>query len=90
MKRFVTTFTILALLAAPLPLRLVSAQEGCAASWSAKDYKSFVDVQGEIKKQFGEVRILRVALCDKGGNPYFLVLIISDSGEVRRVQLAAN
>jgi hypothetical protein len=35
------------------------------------------------------VRILRVSLCDAGGNPYFQVVIISGQGEVRRVQVAA-
>jgi hypothetical protein len=61
----------------------------CAPNWSTKGFKSFGDVQDEVKKRYGEVRILRVALCDPGGNAYFQVVIISGQGEVRRVQLAA-
>lgn len=61
----------------------------CAANWSPSEYKSFGDLQNEVKKRYGEVRILRVALCDPGGNPYFQVVIISGQGEVRRVQVTA-
>jgi hypothetical protein len=66
-----------------------SAQTGCAPNWTANQYKSFGEIQNEIKKQYGEVRILRVALCGEGGSAYFLVVIISGQGEVRRVQLTA-
>ena len=76
-------------LAVLTPLSGQAAAQECAANWSPQDYKSFVDVQGEVKKQFGDVRILRVALCDPGGNAYFQVVIITGHGEVRRVQVAA-
>jgi hypothetical protein len=66
-----------------------TAQEGCAPNWTANQYKSFGDIQTEIKKQFGEVRILRVALCGEGGTAYFQIVIISGHGEVRRVQISA-
>ncbi len=67
-----------------------AAQGNCAPNWTPNQYKSFSDIQNEIKKQYGEVRILRVALCDQGGNAYFQVVIISGRGEVRRIQLAAS
>ncbi len=67
-----------------------AAQSRCAPNWTANQYKSFGDVQSEIKKQFGEVRILRVALCGEGGDAYFQIVIISGQGEVRRVQIAAS
>lgn len=67
-----------------------AAQNNCAPNWTATEYKSFGDVQNEIKKQYGDVRILRVALCGEGGKAYFQVIIISGQGEVRRVQLAAS
>jgi hypothetical protein len=66
-----------------------AAEPDCAANWSTSQYKSFGDLQNEVKKRFGEVRILRVALCNPGDNPYFQVVIISDHGEVRRVQVTA-
>ena len=68
----------------------VAAQSSCAPNWTANQYKSFGVVQNEIKQQFGEVRILRVALCGEGGDAYFQIVIISGQGEVRRVQIAAS
>lgn len=71
------------------PVRSQAAAQECMTNWSASEFKSFGDVQTEVKKRFGEVRILRVALCNPGYNPYFQVVIISEHGEVRRVQVAA-
>jgi hypothetical protein len=88
MNQFAKILTLLlALIACPSPGRAEGSS--CAASWSTKEYKSFGDLQSEVKKRYGEVRILRVALCDKGGNPYFQVVIISGQGEVRRIQVSA-
>ena len=67
-----------------------AAQSNCIPNWTANEYKSFGDIQNEINEQYGKVRILRVALCGEGGNAYFLVVIISGQGEVRRVELAAS
>ncbi|NJM33355.1 MAG: hypothetical protein HC850_00210 [Rhodomicrobium sp.] len=62
----------------------------CASNWTAHQYKSFSALQNEIKKQFGDVRILRVSLCGEGGNAYFQIVIISGQGKVQRVQIAAS
>jgi uncharacterized membrane protein YkoI len=67
-----------------------AAQTSCAPNWTANHYKSFSDIQNEVKKQFGDVRILRVALCVEGGTAYFQIVIISGQGEVRRVKIAAS
>ena len=67
-----------------------SAQTSCAPNWTANHYKSFSDIQTEVKKQFGDVRILRVALCVEGSDAYFQIVIISGQGEVRRVKIAAS
>ena len=81
---------LLALVAAcPAGASEATAQDVCAPNWTTTQYKSFGDLQIEIKKQFGEVRILRVALCGEGGAAYFQIVIISGLGEVRRVQIAA-
>jgi hypothetical protein len=87
MTLFAKALVLFLLFAAPMPGR-AAAQE-CAASWSPTEYKSFGALQSEVKKRYGEVRILRVALCDAGGAPYFQVVIISGHGEVRRIQVAA-
>jgi hypothetical protein len=83
---------IVAGLAAVCPAGAIvaQAQDICAPNWTATQYKSFGDIQIEIRKQFGEVRILRVALCGEGGAAYFQIVIISGQGEVRRVQIAAS
>ena len=77
------------LAACPAGAMSAAAQDACAPNWATTQYKSFGDIQIEIKKQFGEVRILRVALCGEGGAAYFQIVIISGQGEVRRVQIAA-
>jgi hypothetical protein len=74
----------------PAVAMMAQAQDICAPNWTATQYKSFGDIQIEIRKQFGEVRILRVALCGEGGAAYFQIVIISGQGEVRRVQIAAS
>jgi hypothetical protein len=78
------------LAASPAGALRAAAQDSCAPNWTTAQYKSFGDIQIEIKKQFGEVRILRVALCGEGGAAYFQIVIISGQGEVRRVQIAAT
>lgn len=77
------------LLFAAAPIQGRATAQECAASWSPNEYKSFGALQSEVKKRYGEVRILRVALCDAGNSPYFQVVIISGHGEVRRIQVAA-
>lgn len=64
--------------------------QSCAPNWTSNDYKSFGDLQTEIKGKFGDVRILRVALCGQGGDAYFQIVIMSGDGEVRRVRIAAG
>jgi hypothetical protein len=89
MNRFAKIITLLVLLPAGFSPGAALAQS-CAPNWSTNAYKSFGNVQDEVRKRYGEVRILRVALCDQGGNPYFQVVIISGQGEVRRVQVGAT
>lgn len=89
MKIHARTLLIAALAAVSIGVAQPAAQSRCAPNWTANQYKSFGEIQSEIKKQYGEVRILRVALCGEGGSAYFLVVIISGQGEVQRVQLTA-
>ena len=88
MKRFTKTLILLVFWCAA-SVTGEAAQQECASNWSTSEYKSFGDLQNEVKKRYGEVRILRVALCNPGDKPYFQVVIISDHGEVRRVQVGA-
>jgi len=89
MKRLVQKLCLAAVAAMTVGASQPAAQGNCTPNWTANKYKSFGAIRNEIKNQYGDVRILRVALCDEGGNAYFQVVIISGQGEVRRVQLAA-
>jgi len=66
------------------------APAACTPNWTAKKYKPFDKVQNEVKKRYGDVRILRVALCGEGAGAYFQIVIISGKGSVSRVQIAAS
>ncbi len=90
MKKLVLTFLLTVLMGIFVWTPASSAQAPCTPNWTASEYKSFGAIQNEIKKQYGDVRILRVALCGEGGSAYFLVVIISGRGQVQRVQLAAS
>jgi hypothetical protein len=91
MMKLVRKITLAGLAAfCPAGALMAQAQDICAPNWTTTQYKSFGDVQIEIRKRFGEVRILRVALCGEGGAAYFQIVIISGQGEVRRVQIAAS
>lgn len=90
MNKVVYKFLIAAMVTLSVGTRDLPAQNSCASNWTANDYKSFSDIQSEIEARYGKVRILRIALCDQGGNAYFQIVILSGQGEVRRIQLAAS
>ena len=90
MNKVVYKFLIAAVLALSVGTQELPAQANCAPNWTANDYKSFSDIQSEIEARYGKVRILRVALCNAGGNAYFQIVILSGQGEVHRIQLAAS
>lgn len=90
MDRVVYRFLFAAGLALSVSSDDLTAQENCTPNWAPNDYKSFGTVQSEIEAQYGEVRILRIALCDEGGQAFFQIVILSGQGEVRRVQIAAS
>ena len=90
MKRQAQILSLAAMAAISAPGSDAAAQTTCAPNWTANEYKSFSDVQNEVRKQFGDVRILRVALCGEGGNAYFQIVIITGQGQVQRVKIAAS
>lgn len=90
MNKVVYKFLIAAAMTLSVGTQELPAQSNCASNWTANDYKSFSDIQSEIEDRYGKVRILRIALCDQGGNAYFQIVILSGQGEVRRIQLTAS
>jgi hypothetical protein len=90
MSRSIRRTLIAAIAALAVGATQPAAQSTCAPNWTTDEYKSFGDIQSEVKKQYGEVRILRVALCQQDGKAYFHVIILSDQGKVQRLQLTAT
>lgn len=90
MNRVVYILLFVVLSALSVGTSELPAQDNCAPNWTTSEYKSFGDIQSEIHAQYGQVRILRIALCGKGGKAFFQVVILSGQGEVRRVQIAAS
>jgi hypothetical protein len=62
----------------------------CSASWSKSKFKSYSQVQADVRGQFGEVRILKVALCNQGAKPYFQIVVMDDKGVVRTLHIGAQ
>ena len=67
------------------PLTLAEAQ-ACTSSWSKSGYKSYSQIQREVRAQLGDARIVRVELCGSGASAYFRVIALTggDGGETRR------
>lgn len=66
------------------------ARAGCIPTWSKSDYKSYGQVQADVHNQFGDVRILKVALCVYGAKSYFQIVIMDSKGVVRTLHIGAR
>jgi len=72
-------------LAAPLPLAQAQA---CTSSWSKSGYKSYSQVQREVRAQLGDARIVRIELCGSGASAYFRVIALTGGdGDATRREL---
>ena len=75
-------------------LSIASAQagskDGCTHTWGKGDYRSFRQIEAELHTKFGNVKILRMALCGVGGQPYFQVTVLQPSGTVNNLQVPAH
>lgn len=66
------------------------ARADCIASWSKSEYRSYSEVQADVRGQFGNVRILKVALCTQGSKSYFQVVVMDEKGVVRTLHMGAQ
>ncbi len=83
LRRPVGIIALLIALAAPFTLANAQA---CTSSWSKSGYKSYSQIQREVRAQLGDARIVRVELCGSGGSAYFRVIALTggDGSATRR------
>ncbi|MBT3070202.1 hypothetical protein KKP04_04880 [Rhodomicrobium sp. Az07] len=69
----------------------VSASEAaCSASWSRGNYKTYQQIQDELRDRLRNAKILKLSLCSGASEPYFQATILNESGKVVIVRLAAR
>ncbi len=62
----------------------------CNTTWTKGGYKSYRQVESEVRSQHGDVKILRVMLCGEGEGAYFQVVVLNPGGKVQNVRVAAR
>jgi len=69
----------------------VSASEAvCSATWTKGSYKTYQQIQDELKDRLRNAKILKLSLCGTAAEPYFQATILNESGKVVIVKLAAR
>ncbi|MBJ7533933.1 hypothetical protein JDN40_07440 [Rhodomicrobium vannielii ATCC 17100] len=69
----------------------VSASEAaCSASWTRGTYKTYQQIQDELRDRLRNAKILKLSLCATASEPYFQATILNESGKVVIVKLAAR
>jgi hypothetical protein len=66
------------------------AKEGCIQSWHKGNFKTFEQLQKELRERFMDGKILRLSLCGTDSGHYFMVTVLEASGKVRVIQLPAH
>jgi hypothetical protein len=66
------------------------AKEACTHTWDKGEYKTFKQVEEELKERLGNAKILRLSLCGVANDHYFQVTILEASGKVVVLRLAAR
>jgi hypothetical protein len=90
MRRLAITIFVLGGLVAATAGWVAPARANCISSWSTSEYKSYSQVQADVRSQFGDVRILKVALCNQGSKSYFQIVVMDNKGVVRTLQISAH
>ncbi|WP_127076929.1 hypothetical protein [Rhodomicrobium lacus] len=62
----------------------------CSASWTRGNYKTYQQIQDELKDRLRNAKILKLSLCASASEPYFQATILNESGKVVIVKLAAR
>jgi hypothetical protein len=79
------------ILAGVLLARGASAADApCRSTWAPGEYKSYGQVQNELRERQPTAHVLRIALCGEGEDAYFQVLILDDGNHVSTIQVEAK
>jgi hypothetical protein len=76
----------LCLLAGSGPLNAAA----CDTAWTKGGYKTYRQVESEVRSKLGQVKILRVKLCSQGSDSYFQVVVLNASGTVQNIRVPAR
>jgi hypothetical protein len=90
MRRLAVTISVLGGLVAASSGWAAQAQAECISSWSTSKYKSYNQVQADVRSRFGNVRILKVALCVQNSGSYFQIVVMNNKGVVRTLRMSAH
>lgn len=90
MRRLAITIIVFSGLVAASLGWAAPAQANCISSWSSSEYKSYSQIQADVRSQYGDVRILKVALCAQGARSYFQIVVMDNKGVVRTVQVSTR
>jgi hypothetical protein len=66
------------------------AKDMCTHAWGKGNYKSYKQVEHELRGLLVNAKILRFSLCGSGNDHYFLVTILEARGKVRVVRVPAR
>jgi hypothetical protein len=66
------------------------AKDTCTHTWGKGKYKTFKQVQRELKERHSNAKILRFSLCAADDTHYFLVTILEATGKVLVIRVPAR
>jgi hypothetical protein len=66
------------------------AKDSCTFAWAKGHFKSYKEVEHELRGWLTNAKILRLSLCGSGNDHYFLATILEAAGKVHVVRLPAR
>jgi hypothetical protein len=66
------------------------AKDSCTHTWAKGHYKTFKQVEAELREKLLDAKILRLSLCGSDKDHYFQVTILQAAGKVLTLKLPAR
>jgi hypothetical protein len=66
------------------------AKDTCAFAWGKGNFKSYKQVEKELRGWLTNAKILRLSLCGSANDHYFLATILEAAGKVRVIRVPAR
>jgi hypothetical protein len=66
------------------------AKDSCSFAWAKGHFKSYKEVERELRGWLTNGKILRLSLCGSGNDHYFLATILEAAGKVHVIRLPAR